>query len=299
MRIGNKIIFLWLVIVISIFGEDKFEIKQNNEELKLNYFPKKVATDSAILTRFFAALNIELVGVPNSTTEIPSVYNETLRIGKAGIPDLEKIKISGTDLIISSIYSKPTVKPKYDILNVPSFYLDVDTYENSKEVVKILGESFSKDEEAEKILKAWKEREMKIEKKLKGKKTKSVAVIYGNGESFFMTGGKHFLQGLMDRLGCENVVLSLDSSAKDKKSVPFSLEQLLSLNPEIILILPSSHTKNGEFFKETFEKNGVWKLMKAYKNDSIHILDPTLFRMSAGVNSIDALEELYEYVYEK
>ena len=113
-----------------------------------------------------------------------------------------------------------------------------------------------------------------------------------------MTGKEHFLEELIEKIGCENVVTSLDKKATKKKSVPFSLEQLVLLNPDVILIMPNSKTKNGEVFKESFKTNSVWQLTTAYKNQAIHIIDPTLFRMSAGVNSIDALEELYRYVYE-
>lgn len=294
-----KLIFVFLLITSLLFGENKFYIKQGDEELKLDYVPQKVITDSAILSRFFDALEIDLAGVPNSSTKIPARYNESERIGKAGMPDLEKVKALGTDLVVATLFSKPTIKPKYDMLNIPSFYMEVETYEESKEAVKILGTAFHKEKEANRILEDWNNREEKLAEKVSKQKGKKIAIIYGNGESFFMTGKEHFLEELIEKINCENVVTSLDKKATEKKSVPFSLEQLVLLNPDIILIMPNSKTKNGELFRESFKTNSIWKLTKAYQNNAIHIIDPTLFRMSAGVNSIDALEELYKYVYEE
>ncbi|MCI7187513.1 MAG: ABC transporter substrate-binding protein [Fusobacterium mortiferum] len=292
-----NILFLFIFLTLEILGEG-FYIRQGDEELRLDYTPKKIITDSAILSRFFDALDIDLVGVPNSSTKIPERYKDVERIGKAGIPDLEKVKALGTDLVVATLFSKPTIKPKYDMLNIPSFYIDVETYGESKEAVEILGKAFDREEKAQEILKEWERREKILQEKVENRKGKKIAIIYGNGESFFMTGKEHFLEELIEKIGCENVVTSLDKKATEKKSVPFSLEQLVLLNPDVILIMPNSKTKNGEVFKESFKTNSIWQLITAYKNQAIHIIDPTLFRMSAGVNSIDALEELYKYVYE-
>lgn len=292
-----NILFLFIFLTLEILGEG-FYIRQGDEELRLDYTPKKIITDSAILSRFFDALDIDLVGVPNSSTKIPERYKDVERIGKAGMPDLEKVKALGTDLVVATLFSKPTIKPKYDMLNIPSFYIDVETYGESKEAVEILGKAFDREEKAQEILKEWERREKILQEKVENRKGKKIAIIYGNGESFFMTGKEHFLEELIEKIGCENVVTSLDKKATEKKSVPFSLEQLVLLNPDVILIMPNSKTKNGEVFKESFKTNSVWQLTTAYKNQAIYIIDPTLFRMSAGVNSIDALEELYRYVYE-
>lgn len=292
------LIMLSLILTQSLMAKDSFSIEQNDEKLELSYFPKKIVTDSAIISRFLAALDIELVGVPSSTTKIPEKYNGVQRIGRSGMPDLEIVKSLKTDLVVSTLYSKPALKPKYDNLNIPSFYLKVDTYDESMEVIEILGKAFHKEEKANAILKDIKHREEILHEKLKDKEPKKIAIIYGNGESFFMTGKNHFLQGLMDKIDCENIVTSIDNSALLKKSVPFSMEQLIKANPDVILRLPTSQTKNGESFEEIFNANPIWKLTKAYKNKKILDIDPTLFRMSAGVNSIDALEELYRYVYE-
>lgn len=292
------LVILSLILTQSLMAKESFTIEQNDEKLELSYFPKKIVTDSAIISRFLAALDIELVGVPSSTTKIPEKYNGVQRIGRSGMPDLEIVKSLKTDLVVSTLYSKPALKPKYDNLNIPSFYLKVDTYDESMEVIEILGKAFHKEEKADAILKDIKHREEILHEKLKDKEPKKIAIIYGNGESFFMTGKNHFLQGLMDKIDCENIVTSIDNSALLKKSVPFSMEQLIKANPDVILRLPTSQTKNGESFEEIFNANPIWKLTKAYKNKKILDIDPTLFRMSAGVNSIDALEELYRYVYE-
>ena len=114
------LIMLSLILTQSLIAKENFTIEQNDEKLELSYFPKRIVTDSAIISRFLAALDIELVGVPSSTTKIPEEYNGVQRIGRSGMPDLEIVKSLKTDLVVSTLYSKPALKPKYDNLNIPS-----------------------------------------------------------------------------------------------------------------------------------------------------------------------------------
>ena len=73
------------------------------------------------------------------------------------------------------------------MLNIPSFYIDVETYGESKEAVEILGKAFDREEKAQEILKEWERREKILQEKVENRKGKKIAIIYGNGESFFMT----------------------------------------------------------------------------------------------------------------
>ena len=168
------LIMLSLILTQNLIAKENFTIEQNDEKLELLYFPKKIVTDSAIISRFLAALDIELVGVPSSTTKIPEKYNGVQRIGRSGMPDLEIVKSLKTDLVVSTLYSKPALKPKYDNLNIPSFYLKVDTYDESMEVIEILGKAFHKEEKANAILKDIKHREEILHEKLKDKEPKKL-----------------------------------------------------------------------------------------------------------------------------
>lgn len=78
-----NILFLFIFLTLEILGEG-FYIRQGDEELRLDYTPKKIITDSAILSRFFDALDIDLVGVPNSSTKIPERYKD-VEIGRAHV----------------------------------------------------------------------------------------------------------------------------------------------------------------------------------------------------------------------
>lgn len=104
-----KILSLFIFLALQVLGEE-FYIKQRDEELRLNYIPYNIVTDSAIISRFFDALDIDLVGVPNSTTKIPERYKEVERIGRAGMPDLEKVKALNTDLVVATFFLNRLLK---------------------------------------------------------------------------------------------------------------------------------------------------------------------------------------------
>ena len=106
---------LSLILTQSLIAKENFTIEQNDEKLELSYFPKRIVTDSAIISRFLAALDIELVGVPSSTTKIPEEYNGVQRIGRSGMPDLEIVKS-----LKIAICSKNTLD-KFDNIIMPLF----------------------------------------------------------------------------------------------------------------------------------------------------------------------------------
>lgn len=281
-------------------AEFKF-VESDGREVILEKFPEKIVTDSAISARFLAALDVDLVGVPTSSTQMPEKYKDVAKVGRAGSPDYEVIKNLGTELVVSTEASKKGTLQKYDELNIPIMYLKIDKYEQVKDTIDKVGKLLNKEEKCNEILKDMNKREDAIKAKVKDKDTKKVMVIYGNGEGFNALTDDHFIGSLFEKLKVENITSTMGNiKANGNNGVPFSNEQVLEFDPEYILRLSNGNNEASlKAFNDEFEKNTIWSQTKAFKEKKVIDLDPTLFRMSSGVNSIDALENLYELLYEK
>jgi len=80
--------------------------------------------------------------------------------------------------------------------------------------------------------------------------------------------------------------------------VPFSVEQAVALNPEVILRI--SHGNPAEtlrLLQAEFTNNPIWQNVNAVKNNRVYDLDSNLFDPNPGVSIIDALEDLAEILY--
>lgn len=292
----RKIIGLFLgTIIASFLFCEEFILEQGKNKLELEYIPKRIATDSAIVTRVLDVLQIDLVGAPVSMTKIPDRYNEVKKIGRAGSPDYEIMKNLNLDLVISTTFAEFSTAERYKQLEIPVFYIDLESYETSKESLKILGLAFQKEDISNNLLKDIEKREKIIINKAQKQKPKRIAVLYNLDSAVSIISKDHFVSELISKINCINVSNEVEGKVNNRaKIIPFSVEKLVHLNPDYILKIAPDELKN-----DLLKDNELLKATNAYKNNKILNISSTLFRMSSGVNGIEALEELYKIVYEE
>lgn len=286
--------FLGITIASFLFCEE-FILEQGKNKLELNYIPKRIATDSAIVTRVLDVLQIDLVGAPVSMTKIPDRYNEVIKIGRAGSPDYEIMKNLNLDLVISTTFAEFSTAERYKQLGISVFYIDLESYEASKESLKMLGLAFQKEDISNNLLKDIEKREKIIINKAQKQKPKRIAVLYNLDSTVSIISKDHFVSELISKINCINVSNEVEGKVNNRaKIIPFSVEKLVYLNPDYILKIAPDELKN-----DLLKDNELLKVTNAYKNNKILNISSTLFRMSSGVNGIEALEELYKIVYEE
>lgn len=287
-------IFFYLIFFNFIFGEE-FILEQGKNRLFLDKIPERIATDSAIVTRVLDVLEIELVGVPTSMTKIPERYNNSVKIGRAGSADYERMKNLDLDLVISTTFAQFSTVDRYKELGIPVFYIDLESYQSSKESLKMLGKAFKKEEISNKVLKDIETREKVVIAKAKQQKPKRIVVLYNLDSTVSIISKDHFVSELIHKINCINVSDEVEGKVNTRaKIIPFSVERLVYLNPDYILKIAPD-----EFEKDLLDGNEMLKATNAYKNNKVLNISSTLFRMSSGVNGIEALEELYKIVHEE
>lgn len=286
--------FLGIIITSFLFGEE-FVLEQGKNKLVLNNFPKRIATDSAIVARVLDVLEIDLIGAPTSMTKIPDRYNKVVKVGRAGSPDYEVMKDLNLDLVISTTFAEFSTSERYKQLGIPVFYIDLESYQTSKESLKMLGLAFQKENISNNLLKDIEKREKIIIDKAQKQKTKRIAILYNLDSTVSIISNDHFASELISKINCINVSNEVEGKVNSRaKIIPFSVEKLVYLNPDYILKIAPDELKN-----DLLKDNELLKVTNAYKNNKILNISSTLFRMSSGVNGIEALEELYKIVYEE
>lgn len=286
------IYILSCLLFFTSCGKEK-NTSANNEKIL------RLATDSAVTAKLCYELDIPLVGVPISQHNIPAELNHLPKIGRAAAPDYEKIIDLGINQIVSTTFIKPSTQMKYKELSIPVIYLSFHSYEDTKDTIKLLGDTFNRKEKAEEILADIQKREDIIKEKVKDKPRKRVAMIYGYDNRYSLAGEKHYVNSLLKILNCDNVASDIQNKLFTKGLIPIDLEALIELNPDIILRLYiGKNPMSKENFDREFNSNSPLKETTAFKNGMIIEADPDLLRMSPGVNCIDSLEKLYKYIYE-
>ncbi|GAB5774013.1 hypothetical protein JMUB7523_25160 [Staphylococcus aureus] len=93
--------------------------------------------------------------------------------------------------------------------------------------------------------------------------------------------------------GGENVI-----KVKDRQYISSNTENLLNINPDIILRLPHGMPEEvKKMFQKEFKQNDIWKHFKAVKNNHVYDLEEVPFGITANVDADKAMTQLYDLFY--
>lgn len=279
--------------VISLVGcvnqhpESAATKTEANKEVRL------VATSSAV-AQICNRLNLDLVGVCNTSGTLPEKYDKVKKVGMAMNPDLETIKSLNPDYVLSPSSLESDLQPKYASIGVKSLFLNLKSVDGMYASIEGLGEKFDRKDEADEMLNEFKTFMDKYKDKNKDKKSPKVLVLMGLPGSYIVATDNSYVGSLVKLAGGTNVY----GDGGGEEFLTANTEDMQTKDPDIILraahALPD---EVKEMFAKEFETNDVWKHFRAVQNGKVYDLDSSLFNMSANFSYSDALEALQPLLY--
>ena len=279
--------------VISLVGcvnqhpESAATKTEANKEVRL------VATSPAV-AQICSRLNLDLVGVCNTSGTLPEKYNKVKKVGMAMNPDLETIKSLNPDYVLSPSSLESDLQPKYASIGVKSLFLNLKSVDGMYASIEGLGEKFDRKDEADEMLNEFKTFMDKYKDKNKDKKSPKVLVLMGLPGSYIVATDNSYVGSLVKLAGGTNVY----GDGGGEEFLTANTEDMQTKDPDIILraahALPD---EVKEMFAKEFETNDVWKHFRAVQNGKVYDLDSSLFNMSANFSYSDALEALQPLLY--
>lgn len=279
--------------VISLVGcvnqhpESAATKTEANKEVRL------VATSPAV-AQICNRLNLDLVGVCNTSGTLPEKYDNVKKVGMAMNPDLETIKSLNPDYVLSPSSLESDLQPKYASIGVKSLFLNLKSVDGMYASIEDLGEKFDRKDEADEMLNEFKTYMDKYKDKNKDKKSPKVLVLMGLPGSYIVATDNSYVGSLVKLAGGTNVY----GDGGGEEFLTANTEDMQTKDPDIILraahALPD---EVKEMFAKEFETNDVWKHFRAVQNGKVYDLDSSLFNMSANFSYSDALEVLQPLLY--
>lgn len=279
--------------VISLVGcvnqhpESAATKTEANKEVRL------VATSPAV-AQICNRLNLDLVGVCNTSGTLPEKYNKVKKVGMAMNPDLETIKSLNPDYVLSPSSLESDLQPKYASIGVKSLFLNLKSVDGMYASIEDLGEKFDRKDEADEMLNEFKTFMDKYKDKNKDKTSPKVLVLMGLPGSYIVATDNSYVGSLVKLAGGTNVY----GDGGGEEFLTANTEDMQTKDPDIILraahALPD---EVKEMFAEEFETNDVWKHFRAVQEGKVYDLDSSLFNMSANFSYSDALEALQPLLY--
>ena len=252
-----------------------------------------VATSPAV-AQICNRLDLDLVGICQSTSDLPERYDGVTTVGMAMNPDLEIIKSLDPDYILSPATLQNDLQPKYASIGVSSLFLNLKSVEGMYASIEGLGEKFGREEEAAVMLEEFDSFMTEFAEKNAGKKSPRVLVLMGLPGSYIIATDNSYVGSLVKLAGGTNVYGDGDG----QEFLFANTEDMKTKEPDVILRaahgLPDEARK---MFAEEFATNDIWQHFKAVQEGRVYDLDSDLFNMSANFSYEEALKALQPMLY--
>lgn len=292
---AKRIIALILsaVAVVSLVGCVNQHPESAATKTEVNKEVRLVATSPAV-AQICSRLNLDLVGVCDTSGTLPEKYDKVKKVGMAMNPDLETIKSLHPDYVLSPSSLESDLQPKYASIGVKSLFLNLKSVDGMYASIEGLGEKFDRKDEADEMLNEFKTFMDKYKDKNKDKKSPKVIVLMGLPGSYIVATDNSYVGSLVKLAGGTNVY----GDGGGEEFLTANTEDMQTKDPDIILraahALPD---EVKEMFAKEFETNDVWKHFRAVQEGKVYDLDSSLFNMSANFSYSDALEALQPLLY--
>jgi len=279
-RIATSLLIVLLSPVSGWADNEAIRLTDDRgETLRLS----KPATRPAAISTFGADVALALGTPPAAVTDyglqgVPEYLASQLSgvrgLGPRHQPNLEVLSSVRPDLVIA--IRRYTEKDGDQIEAIaPMLALDLITIQDSLRAVDLAGHALGKPGKAEELNTGFLDRVSSIAERNKPNSTKTVALLTSGSETPFIY-YDHFLPtALLERLGFDNVG---GEPPNPDSGIPLgyrvSLEALLELNPDAILLLPTSRQR-------AFTMNPIWPYLKAVRTDQVYEV-PQYWKEGAG-----------------
>ena len=280
------------LLALSVTGcvnQHPEETSSTNESSEI----RLVATSPAV-AQICNRLNLDLVGICQSTSDLPERYDGVTTVGMAMNPDLEIIKSLDPDYILSPATLQNDLQPKYASIGVSSLFLNLKSVEGMYASIEGLGKKFGREEEAAVMLEEFDSFMTEFAEKNAGKESPKVLVLMGLPGSYIIATDNSYVGSLVKLAGGTNVYGDGDG----QEFLFANTEDMKTKEPDVILRaahgLPDEARK---MFAEEFSTNDIWQHFKAVQEGRVYDLDSDLFNMSANFSYEEALKALQPMLY--
>lgn len=289
---GHGVLGLFLGTLFVAASAAGFPLEVTDEagrKVTLLKDPGRIVALAPSITECLFALGLdeEVVGVTEHTNFPPQAASRP-KVGSYVHLQLEAVMALKPDLVLATRDGNPREQiRRLEELGLTVFVVDPRSLEGLLGTLQTLGQILGRRERAEDLISQMKARIERVVKLVEARGRPRVLLQVGARP--LVVAGPHTVQDHLIRLaGGQNV-----ASSQTHSYPVLSLERVLTLRPEVILISSMADPKKAEEEKERWAR---WKEIPAVEKGRIHVLNGDLIdRPSPRV--LEGLEELVRFIH--
>jgi iron complex transport system substrate-binding protein len=253
--------------------------------------PERVVSMMASLSELWLLAGGELTGVTEDTLT-RKIVSDTACIGTVQHLNFEAILGLSPTLVIGSpdLAQHCDAKELLDYAGIPCELFHVDNFSDYLKTLKYFTALTGRDDLYDK-------NGLQIEAKINSciesvpDTRPTVLLLRATSSAVKALDSNHMTAQMLDDLGAVNIA---ESSILDE----LSLEKILELDPDFILVVPTGGTRGAESaVKKQLASSPAWSSLNAVKNDRFIMLDRDLFHYKPNARWGEAYETLAKILY--
>lgn len=232
-----------------------------------------------------------VIGVPETSGNLPERYKEATEVGSPMNPDMEIIKSLDPSLVLSPQTLESSLAESYRTAGITSAFLDLSSVEGMYSAITSLGDYLGCEEAAKRL----NEEYAAYMKAYKSNVTEEqdILLLMAFPDGFYLVATENSYVGNLVKLAGGNNVYGSDYRGDENGFVNINPEDIVQREPDRILVF--AHYAEEDAFKymeSEFQSNASWQYFDAVKNGNITYLPSEYFRMSATLSWTESLEYL-------
>ena len=259
--------------------------------------PERIVVTSASFLEPLHEVGGDVVGRPDSKTQMPDYAKDKASVGKVYQIDLEKVLACEPDLVIVNKGMNEKLVGSLEESGIKTIVVDMKSYDDVKNMVRIFSQVTGETVKGDELVKSMDDKIAAITKKIPQDKHR-VAILHSTNQGLTVQLDGSIAGSVTKMLGWENVASGETPLEKNPDAAPYSLETLVQQNPEIIFV--TSMGKLDEIkasMEQTIADNPAWQTLPAIQQGKLYYLPQDLFLLSPGIHYPEAVETMAKLVY--
>ncbi|WP_179281077.1 ABC transporter substrate-binding protein [Paenibacillus sp. XY044] len=261
--------------------------------------PERIVILNNEITELFYQLGGEAVGIATSPgIDIPENAENVQQVGAINSVNMEQIMKLKPDLVIGQPLFHQNLIDTFTDAGIPFAILTIKSIADIRENAQLWGKILDKEQDANLAVDNMDAQLQSLTQSLPSDEPK-YAIITLMANNISLQRQSSIALDIAGLLKMKNVAESLPSG-KMPSSVPFSMEKLAELDPDYLFIVVHGSNEDGQrMIQQQLESNPAWSSLKAVKSGDLHILPPSMFVTSPGIQIADSLKYMKKLVYPK
>ncbi len=275
-QFGICIVLLSLLVSMVAGCQPQFQPGTYTDDMGravvIDQVPQRIVSFGPSITAILFALGLEekVVGV-SDYCDYPEAAKSKPKVGNAYSPSLERIVELEPDLVLT--VEQEQLNMELENLGVTFMVLDPKDIDGILEDIELVGKITGTEEQAEELVEDMQDRISQVIALMEDAPKVRVFFILDavtDPTLPWTAGAGSFIDTLITLAGGENI-----AGGTSGGWVQFSLEQIVSSDPEVIIIVDMKGTV-PPVLKEELEEHPVWREMTAVKQGKVFTIDGDL-----------------------